>query len=354
MLNAMMVPEVVTCVASGQWSSARRSVLAMAQPKKWTMRHAFYADMGGFRLRERSGKEYLTRAWHINYLVKHEYIDIPTITVEEIKDKSKSDSFTKTLACLQIAWLAAQCIGRATQGLPVTTLEIATLCFVPPTVATFCLWLHKPFDVGISTVIRLDCDVAEINVEELLPAYMEAHPTWVQFTADGKPRMPLEVIDDGRPNWTVDVTPWFRFWRHGKPPQEDRIRNDRLPANGLGMTIVVSVVSFVYGGLHVLAWNVEFPTRTELILWRVISLSLVGSILAWWMLDVSQTLWERFSHAEKIATPAWRMALSIPVAVIYGGTRAYLMIEAFVALRTLPEAAYKTVQWSAFLPHIGI
>lgn len=44
-------------------------------------------------------------------------VELPYITQEDIKDRSKSDAFTKLFAIGQSTWLIVQCIARAAQGL---------------------------------------------------------------------------------------------------------------------------------------------------------------------------------------------------------------------------------------------
>src|SRR5277367_3007849 len=45
-------PEILVSFAIGQWASARRSVAAFQELgyHEWTIRHAYYCDMGGFIL----------------------------------------------------------------------------------------------------------------------------------------------------------------------------------------------------------------------------------------------------------------------------------------------------------------
>lgn len=51
----------------------------------------------------------------------------PDINDTEIEHHGKSDGLIKFLSPLQICWFVTQVIGRATQGLVITTLELFTL-----------------------------------------------------------------------------------------------------------------------------------------------------------------------------------------------------------------------------------
>ena len=338
--------------------------------ERWSLRHSFLADMGGFRLIDKSGKEYILRSKHINFLVKHRYIDFPNISTKDIDDRSKSDSLAKAFTCLQIGWLALQVIGRAVQHLDVTTLEITTLSFVVCSMGTYACWIRKPYSVGTHTVIRmpeqrvddidLDVETDERGHNSLFERYVASQPKerkdrvvqpngQINY-AGGYTK--LDVIDDARPNWTKDLTNSIRWWRGGKERKVNRVRNDRLPENPLQVTLGAAVVSFAYAGLHITAWNISFPTEIERVLWRAVSLILLSSIIVWWCLDIAQSLYDKVQGTKGDAVPLWRLITGVVIAIVYGLARAYLLVEAFVALRALPPSAYQSVNWTAVLPHI--
>lgn len=56
-------------------------------------------------------------AEQLSTLVEEYSVEIPNVTQEDIKDRSKSDAFTKLFAIGQSTWLIIQCIARAAQGL---------------------------------------------------------------------------------------------------------------------------------------------------------------------------------------------------------------------------------------------
>ena len=74
-------------------------------------------------------------------------INFPTITVEEIEDRSKSDGFTKTIALGQTLWFVAQCIARGAQHLDLTLVELLTLSLAVINGLMYFLWWNKPLDV---------------------------------------------------------------------------------------------------------------------------------------------------------------------------------------------------------------
>ena len=74
-------------------------------------------------------------------------IEFPTLTVEEIEDRSKSDGFSKTIALGQTLWFVAQCISRRSQHLDLTLIELLTVSLAVLNGLMYFLWWHKPLDV---------------------------------------------------------------------------------------------------------------------------------------------------------------------------------------------------------------
>ena len=80
-------------------------------------------------------------------LLTAEKIEFPTVTVEEIEDRSKTDGFSKTIALGQTLWFVAQCISRRAQHLDLTLIELLTLSLAVLNGLMYFLWWHKPLDV---------------------------------------------------------------------------------------------------------------------------------------------------------------------------------------------------------------
>ena len=74
-------------------------------------------------------------------------IEFPTITVEEIEDRSKADGFSKTIALGQTLWFVAQCLARIAQHIDLTLIELVTLSLAVLNGVMYFLWWHKSLDV---------------------------------------------------------------------------------------------------------------------------------------------------------------------------------------------------------------
>ena len=93
----------------------------------------------------------------IDYFVKEGKIEFPTITVEEIEDRSKADGFSKTIALGQTLWFVTQCLARIAQHLDLTLIELVTLSLAVLNGVMYFLWWHKPLDVRCPVrIYRLD------------------------------------------------------------------------------------------------------------------------------------------------------------------------------------------------------
>src|SRR5437763_5321142 len=114
MLFALVFPEVITGIGAEQWASAFQCLqdLAPLGYTKWTMRHAFYANMGGFLLESPDFPAFPIDGQQIGYLVERKYLPNPDVAENTIWDKNKADGFARAVTVVQIGWFCIQCIGR--------------------------------------------------------------------------------------------------------------------------------------------------------------------------------------------------------------------------------------------------
>ena len=103
--------------------------------------------MGGFMLMDGDRRKGVVTYDMLRDLLREGKIAFPTITEEEIKDRSKADGLAKGIAILQTTWFIAQCISRITQGLITTEVELITVAFAALNGILYFLWWNKPLDV---------------------------------------------------------------------------------------------------------------------------------------------------------------------------------------------------------------
>ncbi|KAI2465000.1 hypothetical protein F4781DRAFT_425097 [Annulohypoxylon bovei var. microspora] len=367
MFLAIVGPEIVLTYAAGQWSRAKHSVAAFHSSGygNWTMRMAFFADMGGFVLQTLDSDPFPVNAKQLHWLVVNNHIEYPDIKNEEIWDKSKQDRLTRAITSFQIGYLVVQCVGRAAQRLAITALELNALAIVVCSLMSAVAWIHKPADVRTPIRITIQTNITAIT----------GGRTWRNT--------PLDFVDENGPGWSMNVQPFMRM--PVIPPGRliQCIPNDRFPMNPYGwQEYCVCFATLLFTGLHVLGWNFSFPSSLERILWRISSLLLFCVTAVFWILEtiaswtrLGRWTWiylrfmdpkklpefekarsERLTQQEardptELPLP-WEFWTILPIAILYGVARLYLLVEAFLELRALDGTAYVNVEWSDFFPHI--
>lgn len=256
---------------------------------------------------------------------------------EEIKDRSKADSLSKLIVLVQTLWFVMQCIARHIEHLPITELEIATLAYTVPILGIYICWWNKP--LGVTQPIRISMSswkVHRTNSQSFWDSfvvsltgefqsnhdiYHEPQPASLGFeNAISRPRIPR--FSAGTPSWTQIST----------------------------ADIVTSVITILFGAVHCFAWSFDFPSDTERLLWRVASVVTTASPLVWTILYIFNLMGDA-GHGSTISWETINVFSAIVVPFYLVG-RAILLILAFIGLRSLPPAAYETVYWTTFIPHI--
>ena len=343
LVQAALATETLLLSSGGQWASAKRSRAAMRAlgHHHWTMVHGFYADMGGFLLQSPRYPPFPVTAKQIHYLVEKGYINIPTITEKEIFDKSKADHFTKTVACLQTGWFVTQCIARACQHLSVSPLELLTCAIILCTVTTYFFWLQKPLDVLTPTYIAIDISMAQILIDAGPKAEKPFRNTPMDFA---EPQA-----------YTLDQWPQLArsFGPHRHPLQ--RSPNDRNPQlYSLTQRMYLGMVVFVFSTSSFLAWNFNFSSREERIIWRTACVISEASLFNHGLLELRNFQKSRnhslYVEGYKAKWP-WTLFFFVP-GTLYFCARSLMIAMAFSSLRALPADSYVQVQWSSFIPHI--
>ncbi|KAJ6533595.1 hypothetical protein B0H19DRAFT_964956, partial [Mycena capillaripes] len=140
MFVAIIAPELMVGFAARQFFTARSYSKAYNIPKT----HGFFIFMREFV--SRTGHHPVTTSKQLQDITRY-LTDIRAVDVEDIKDKSKGDAFSKGIALFQGLWFITQCIARVHQSLPITELEVATLAFSVVNLLIWGLWWNKPLDV---------------------------------------------------------------------------------------------------------------------------------------------------------------------------------------------------------------
>lgn len=383
MIWAIVGPELVLSVAIGQYASARRSVARfrklIGKGEKWTLRHGFFADMGGMLLQPRDSTPFLVNSRQLAYLVEKKYLECPSITGDEIWDKSKADTLARILTLVQTVWFMIQLLGRAILRLPTSTLELSAGSIVLCTLGTFICWLHKPSDVRTGIVLTTSATTAQILCE----AGDAASSPYIHT--------PLDFVAKQSFTFGYDVAHHFgRRFDHPERPLR-RFPNDRFPDISPLEKFALFCMTSAFAAFHLIGWDFTFPSRIELILWRVSSSIITVAIVLYWVLETiaarqrfgrwdKYLIWLRlkkkkpatdaevtvvcrrqdtvdrldaFEREQREAKPIlpWEIGLIFPIILLYAAARAYMLVEMFASLRALPFGVYQTFDLADIFPH---
>ena len=305
--------------------------------------------MGGFHLFERNSEETSNddrcisqehKSLHplgVTDLLRHSESFIMPAEAE-LKDKGKSDWLAKSLVLLQTTWFVMQCIARAIEHLPVTHLEIVTLAYAAMNFVTYIFWWNKP-----------------LNVNQPVRVFRKSEPSQTQPLVN-------EPISEARElTWKAigkGLKMLFYYIVGNQDEDVDLSREDRVPmfwANTTGedaaiADLIVVGVGVCFGAIHCIAWVFDFPTHTELLIWRISSVAITSVpiyvplivILAVWLDDMD---FDRSAIIIGYLGPLFG-------GILYILARVVTLILAFTSLRGLPPGAYETVHWTTFIPHV--
>ena len=403
----LSVPEWTFQMALGQWLRARSSVRQFhaAKHTDWTMKHAFYANMGGFILqakdwtgdhdgnRKTNWAPFPVDADQLLYLVNQGYIELPSIDERTIKEKDKVDGAIRLLTICQIFWFVINVSGRAAASLPITCLELTTAAFLICVVGISLCWYHKPADLTIPEIIETNVYIQEI----ILGAGEESRKIYS--------RTPLDFVNSTE--WSLSLY-WHHCWntlRHwhvpvgGYPRPLPALENTyTLPLPDWALSLAFAL-SAIYLSIFFCAWNFTFPTPIESTLWRAAILTTVGTMVAlaistkfcfewypalqrrfpdillnpragindrrmhqsWpgypWLARAARRTRAALKNNSISQDPAFDVPLKgvLPLYFLlffYFPARTYIFIADLIELRSLPAKAYVTVEWSNVVPHL--
>jgi hypothetical protein len=237
---------------------------------------------------------------------------LPRITEDQIDDLNKGDVFLKVLAVVQIMWLCIQLITRLSRRLPTTQLEVVTLAFAVTSIITYALFYSRPKDVQT---------VREVYaIRDPTPAEL------ARLATLGPDTMLNSRSDISIPNTST----------------HSRTEN-HLSACAAAMLVV-------FGGIHLLAWNYEFPTPVERRLWQA---SAIVTLAAFPLIGILAVIGENIwfsSHYNSFVLAVG--PLVIILIALFIAARAFILVEVVRSLAFQPPETFRTT-WAANVPHVG-
>ena len=395
-------PDYLLLLAVGQFESARNSCrqFESLNLSGWSLRHAFYADMGGFAVRTSDGVSWPLDANQLYYLIQQGWIEHSIVASNillkksDIDDRNKQNTLVRLLSLAQVHWFLINCIARACQRLPLTTLEFTTIGFIATTFGLTIAWYHKPADVKTQQVIELNASVSELH------ARADLDNTYYWYDT------PLDFLNSEKTYFGVAwhyclniLSRMFRIRKSSQRPITRRPDDNFPPVSRIGM-VMVATPGLISWGANLAAWNLEFPTSLEKHMWRACSLILIATvsvgevyheIIIYFFPKWKKNACDRFAayhermtdieltaskakFSEKVrrkkdrvilslsnnslnSDPSWTMELRVLLPALICGalytiSRGYLLVEDLIDFRGQNPGVYKTVDWGSFLPHV--
>ncbi|KIM21513.1 hypothetical protein M408DRAFT_80482 [Serendipita vermifera MAFF 305830] len=361
-LLALLVPEYILAWAIRQFLQA--GVISRKVPG-WTRTHGYFMIMGGFHLfrlpadapsvpiphESSESSEFVVPSGR--HSRKEEvpvcpltFEDVPVDILEiivptetELRDRGKSDALTKLIVLVQTLWFVAQCIARGTQRLPLTELEVVTLAYTTINLFIYTFWWDKPQNVECPIRVYKTPMANEEKTGEKVEEWSRTRVLrWAQ-------RIFKYTIGSQDDRVTISEEPSVPMFWAGRPDERVLFVAGFRP----------SILGAAFGAIHCVAWLSEFPSRAELILWRI---SCVAMMSVPFLVIITCVLGVIDRRMEG-KTPMWINVtfgicaiLLLPSSLLYAASRMTTLVIAFTTLRSLPPAALTDVDWTTFIPHV--
>ena len=333
------------------------------------MAHGHFLQMGGFMLCSKDGSALQALSFHeFNSRLKDGHIEFPSISEDEIRDRSKRDPLAKILALLQTAWFIVQCIARGAQRLALTELELTTLALAVLNFVMYFLWWDKPFDVRCPVYLKDITEEAGLSsVKDSQGGNSAMRRGGISVLAAPFRRFANAVSHKANEEgWLWALMYVLFIWPLGAPAAQLVTNSSgassgkqRVPifwahyASGASggyflPTILVACAGCIFGAIHLIAWSFDFVSHVEQMLWRDSSLIVTAAPLIMAPLILAVDILPDDQAGTMILG-----VLLILSCFLYILARLALLVEAVISLRALPAAAYVTIQWISYIPHIS-
>ena len=252
------------------------------------------------------------------HMIQKDEIEIPNISEDEIRDRSKGDNIAKAITAVHVLWFGSQVAYRAIHGFGVATLELTALGHVMLNAFIYWFWWNKPLNVkfptdvypkkhwnprpGDAALIMSRKSCADRELEAQVPRHLLSLRVRVATFSNGEP--------------LLDLLTW-----------------------PIGLILFLTML-LIFGVIHCFAWNFVFPTGLQRMYWRdcavIVTVAPTVAVFAWLNLD---SVFKTF----------WLFILTIS----YFLARIGLLVLAIIALHHLPYQAYEIPSWFPYVPHIS-
>ena len=351
--------------------------------KGWTTTHGFFVSMGGFILSKDGVMTKTLVIEELEQLASEGKIDWPSISEQEIQDKSKGDPFSKGFVVLQTTWFIIQCVARGITGLNLTELELATVAFAVLNGIVYLLWWNKPLDVACPVPVYLLLPTtsytprpsserghsyaretpsvylrrpttSDASSKLFLPSSSQHFSAFTRFRAYVCQNLGGEGLFT--PIYFFIIKPSHLIWSTAIDILEcdSMLRDSSVPTFYAPWTpldyraaFLGAGVGVLFGGIHCIAWTFSFQSVPEQDIWRISSVTITAMPIVILVAFGVEALMIKYEYTKPISNFTQCLCL-----FLYCVSRAALLVLPLLALRSLSPESLLDFQWSAFIPHI--
>jgi len=123
------------------------------------------------------------------------------------------------------------------------------------------------------------------------------------------------------------------------------------PSDKYSRMVVFAVFGVIFGGLHCIGWNFEYPTPFEQHLWRTSSLAITVIPFIVGPIDYLLEIFKLNNGRYKVLGVILDLVMTI-LLFVYVSARISLIAQALALLRHQPQTAFLAVDWTKYIPHI--
>ena len=263
----------------------------------------------------------------------------------ELDDKSKSDVIGKTITSLQAAKSLVLIIGRLVYGLDVSLLEVTTAAYIALALVSYTFWFKKPYNVATYQTIELPFDGDDLisDCEKYNIAKLSSEATEHLKRRGAREINPSNLVSGNLYTGSMSQQDFYCL-----PSKDEDRRNEVISS------IALIMLCSILAGIHLAAWNYQYPSQIEAWLWRA-SCLLIGT------LPLGLIYAEYVEHWVKDSAPnvaaQWHQKIQpvclYTVYTTYPIARIFLIFEVFISLRSVPSGIYQQPDWTTYLGRIG-
>jgi len=227
----------------------------------FTLTHAYLANQGGFKINLRRTEpsppgETDASSWDacapfltgellkgVQYQYPYSPLRYLNVTEAEIRDKSESDTFVKALAIFQIISLACSVVFRWIRHISVSQLEIVTLAFAAMAVVLYTVNFGKPRNIEVASMITMSKFSNNVDTDRKIRIEMAMAYDFDKFSRGESDDTALGSIS-----------------RIKRIKHDHSYHNSGNGPLGSVLRYLLPGVCIIFGGLHCIAWNYDFPS----------------------------------------------------------------------------------------------